>query len=57
MTKAFESKVIREGIVDTKAYRYIYKMFADHGEIRRIKIELLDTTAAIDGWETVKVIK
>lgn len=57
MTKNFEQKVIREGIVDTKAYRYIRKEYADRMEIQRIQISKLDTTDALDGWETVKVIK
>lgn len=61
MTKEFISKVIREGIVDTKTYRYICKDVTSATEqwmeIRRLPISALDTTAAIDGWETVQVIK
>ena len=57
MKPEFIEKVIRERIVDTKAYRYIYKTFADHAEIQRIRISDLGTTAAINGWETVKVIR
>ena len=57
MTKEFETRVIRLGIVDTKLYRYIYKDFDDHAEIQRLPLRLLDTTAAVDGWETVKVYK
>ena len=45
------------GIVDTKLYRYIYKDFGDHADIQRLPLRLLDTTEAIDGWETVKVYK
>lgn len=61
MNSNFYNRVIREQIVDTKKYRYIAKECngADEQwtEIRRLPIESLDTTAAIDGWETVKIIK
>lgn len=57
MKPEFIEKVIRERIVDTKSYRYVYKCFADHAEIRRIRISDLETTAAINGWNTVSVIK
>lgn len=49
MKKEFIEKVIREGIVDTKDYRYICK----GNTIKRLPIASLDTTTAIDGWETV----
>jgi hypothetical protein len=57
MTQQFVDKIIREGIVDTKNYRYITKECGDHLEIRRLPIEKLDTTAALSEWETVKIIK
>ena len=61
MTKDFINRVIREGIVDTKNFRYIRKDVTSATEqwmeIRRLPISALDTTAAIDGWETVQVIK
>lgn len=61
MTKDFINRVIREGIVDTKNYRYIRKDMNNATEqwleIRRLPLSALDTTAAIDGWETVQVIK
>lgn len=57
MTTNFEQRVIREGIVDTRKYRYICKDYADRREIKRLPIDDLDTTAALDGWETVKVIR
>lgn len=61
MTKEFERKVLDERIVDTKAYRYIvtekYDGESQWAEIQRLPINKLDTVAAIDGWETVKVIK
>lgn len=57
MTKKFEKKIIRQGAVDTKKYRYIYYEDISQGaQIKRLPLDALDTTAAIDGWETVKVI-
>lgn len=50
MSKAFEQKVINEGIVDTKKYRYTYSM----GKIKRIELDKLDTTAALTDWQIVK---
>lgn len=57
MIKNFENRVVREGIVDTKKYRYCCKDYAGKREIQRLPLTALDTTAAIDGWEIVKVIK
>ena len=61
MTKSIRERVLRGEIVDTKTYRYVLKTCQNNekqwGEIRRIRIEYLDTTAAIDGWETVEVIE
>lgn len=57
ISKKFVEKVIAERTVDTKSYRYIVKEFADRQEIRRLPIYQLDTTSAIDGWETVAVIR
>lgn len=57
MTKMFREKVLQNGTVDTKAYRYRFVECGDHGEIRRVRVEYLGTTAALDGWETVEVIK
>lgn len=56
MKKEFVKKVMRELIVDTRKYRYICADFCDRSEIRRLPIEYLDTTAALDGWETVQII-
>ncbi len=60
MTEKFMQKVLREGIVDTKKYRYVRRdvtgLKNQWIEIRRLPIADLDTTAAIDGWETVLVI-
>ena len=58
MKNAFYDRVIREQIVDTKQYRYIakdcYNADEQWVEIRRLPIKDLDTTNAIDSWETVK---
>lgn len=57
MTRTFERKVINNGIIDTRNYRYIYVAGNIFACIKRLPLELLDTTAAIDGWETVKIYK
>lgn len=57
MKKEFENKVINLGIYDTKKYRYVYKAYPDRGEIQRLPIKNLDTTACLDGWEIVKTYK
>lgn len=60
MKKEFESKLMQERIIDIKQYRYIITEEHDAdkqwAEIKRLPISQLDTTAAIDGWETVKRI-
>ena len=57
MKKEFANKVIRERIVDTKAYRYTCKECQNANEqwleIRRLPLVKLDTTAALSEWETV----
>ena len=50
MTKTFETRVKREGIVDTKNYRYCVR----YNKIVRIALDKLDTTAALADWEIVK---
>ena len=61
MKKELRTRIINEGVVDTRNYRYrtIVRSDLDYQwlEIVRIRLEHLDTTAAIDGWETVEVIK
>ena len=57
MTKMFREKVLQNGTVDTKTYRYRFVECGGHGEIRRVRVEYLGTTAALDGWETVEVVK
>ena len=51
MTKKFVKKVKFYGVVDTGKYRYIYDY--NNGCIMRLPIIWLDTTHAIDKWETV----
>lgn len=51
LKKAFLNRVIREGIVDTRNYRYVYK----GNIIKRLPIKYLDTTISIDNWETVVI--
>ena len=50
--KDFMEKLRKNGIVDTRTYRY--SVDYDNGVIKRIKLVKLDTTEAIDGWEIVK---
>ena len=59
MTKAFENRVKKEVTVDTRTYRYEYECIInqDIAVIKRLPIRDLNTTAAIDGWETVKIYK
>lgn len=46
----FINRVISERIVDSTKYRYIF----DGVMIKRLPIELLDTTAVFTRWEVVK---
>lgn len=61
MKTEFINRIISERIVDTKQYRYMavdnHNGSEQWTEIRRIQIENLDTIDAINGWETVKIIK
>lgn len=61
MTKAFENKVIRYGVIDTAKYRYIirerYGLENVTRGIYRLPIASLDTTDAVDGWELVKLVE
>lgn len=51
MTRKFFERVMKERVVDTKDYRYLID--EREGAIVRLKIEYLDTTRALDEWETV----
>lgn len=55
MTKKFIEKVKWYGIVDTRRYRYVYDV--DGRYIRRLPIEWLDTTRAIDSWTIIPLAK
>ena len=54
MTRKFIEKVRHQGIVDTRSYRYVYRADSVSAWIERLPIDWLDTTRAIDEWETVK---
>ena len=47
----FLEKVKRDGIVDTRKYRYVVD--SAQGVIKRLPIEYLDTTLALTEWEVV----
>lgn len=57
----FLRKVVEEGIVDTRKYRYLCEgrqdLSGDYAKlfyaVIRLPLELLDTTAVYDGWEEV----
>lgn len=53
MKKEMIAKVQAQGIVDTKNYRYMYEADNAHECIKRLPIDDLDTTAALDSWEIV----
>ena len=53
MKKEFLNRILYEGVVDTRKYRYIANNPGASIVIRRLPIKDLDTTATIDGWETV----
>lgn len=61
MKDSIRARVLQGEIVDTKKHRYILKECGNHekqwAEIRRLPLEYLDTTAAIDGWEVVEVVE
>lgn len=57
MKKEFIEKVIRLGSVDTDKYRYVAREYPDRLEVQRLLLSELDTTAALDSWETVQVVK
>ena len=54
MTKKFIKKVKLYGVVDTRKYRYVYRNDGTSAWIDRLPIIWLDTTHAINKWETVK---
>ena len=57
MTKSFMERVKNERVVDTRKYRYALDGVVGKTPcIKRLPINDLDTTAAIDGWETVTTL-
>ncbi len=56
MNKAFMHKVINNGVVDTRKYRYIYEIVGKRGIIKRLALSDLDTTEALTGWMVVRVV-
>ena len=60
MKKEFIRRIFREGVVDTRKYRYVIKWcaYGTYGEIRRIPLKYLDTTKALDkdNWELVLIV-
>ena len=60
MTKAFIERIKRERSIDTRSYRYIATEEHDATtqwlEIKRLPLDKLDNTTALDQWETVKRI-
>lgn len=53
MKKELLSRVLHEGVVDTRKYRYIVGESGADIVVKRLSIEDLDTTATIDGWKTI----
>lgn len=53
MTIKFFGRVMREGVVDTRKYRYVLRTRCEGDYIERIALNDLDTVAALDGWEIV----
>ena len=55
MKKSFLQKVITERIIDTKNYRYVLDTDCrlERPLVKRIELDKLGTTAAINGWKTV----
>ena len=52
MRRSFYEKVKKYGAVDTKKYRYALK---EDGDVERIALANLDTTAVYDDWEIIKI--
>ena len=58
--QSFIDRVIREGCVDTRRYRYRAKFgtfypggILQYAIIERLPLSALDTTEAISGWERI----
>lgn len=57
MKKDLINRIIKEGIVDTGKYRYRVEYTSIGAVFERLPLILLDTVAAIDGWEVVEIFK
>ena len=57
MTQNLINRIIREVVVDTDNYRYVYETDNHGARIKRLPIDKLYTTEARDGWEVVKVLE
>ena len=57
MKKMFIEKIKREGVVDTKKYRYAIRYNENGFEVIRLELYKLDTTAAYTDWVVVKDIR
>ena len=56
MKKSFLQKLIEERIIDTKNYRYILDTDCrlERPLVKRIELDKLETTAAINSWEIIE---
>lgn len=50
----FLERVKRDGIADTRKYRYVVDNA--HGVIKRLPLKYLDTTFALTEWEVVAAL-
>lgn len=55
MTREFLNKIRRLGVYDTRKYRYVTRVCGEYLHVERIRINALDTVAAMDPWEVVAV--
>ena len=58
MKKSFLQKLIEERIIDTKNYRYILDTDCrlERPLVKRIELDKLETTAAINSWEIIEEV-
>lgn len=48
MQKSFVDRIVKEGLVDTRRYRYIARQVGGFKHIYRIDITAVETAAALD---------
>ena len=53
LDKDFQQEIVTEGVVDTPAYRYVYRSYPDEPCIERIEKKHLGAKEEKDSWETV----